>query len=413
MNDLERARLRTAVKAEFGQQVQEAQECNLRREDQEPGLAEKRVNRTRRVIARLACWALFSFLMPMYGQGSPGQIFKVGMEFRRFSPREPYNWRGAQTHALVTTVWYPIAASAVEQQIQISGLNQLFELGSAAQNAPLAESPAKFPLIVISHGTGGSALSIAWIGEALAAHGYVAAAVNHPGNNGTEAYTAEGFSTWWERARDLSVVIDEMLADSKFGSRIDPNRVGAAGFSLGGYTMIEIAGGITDVPAFREFCASPRADNICKSPPEFPTLVQDFYRLPDTDAAFREALQHASDSYRDPRVHAVFAMAPALGPAFRPESLATISIPVEIVAGQADANVPIESNAKYFARNIPHAKLSIFAGNVAHYTFLDSCPESGRKIRPLLCSDSEGVDRDAIHAKTSTLAVNFFRVTLK
>ena len=93
------------------------------------------------------------------------------MEFRKFSPPEPYNWRGAQTHALVTTIWYPATATAVEQPIQIPGLNQLFELGSAAQNAAVAESPAKFPLIVISHGTGGSALSIAWIDEELAAHG--------------------------------------------------------------------------------------------------------------------------------------------------------------------------------------------------------------------------------------------------
>jgi dienelactone hydrolase len=32
-----------------------------------------------------------------------------------------------------------------------------------------------------------------------------------------------------------------MLADSEFGSHIDSNRIAAAGFSLGGYTMIEIA----------------------------------------------------------------------------------------------------------------------------------------------------------------------------
>lgn len=370
------------------------------------------MNRTCRVIG-LACSGLFSFSVPACGQARPAQTFKIGMEFRSFSPPEPYNWRGAQTHALVTTVWYPATATAVEQPIQIPGLNQLFELGSAAQNTAVAESPAKFPLIVISHGTGGSALSIAWIGEELAAHGYIAAAVNHPGNNGTEAYTVEGFSTWWERARDVSVVIDKMLADSKFGGRIDSNRIGAAGFSLGGYTMIEIAGGITDVPVFKAFCASPRADNICKSPPEFPTLVEDFYRLPDTNPAFRAALEHASDSYRDAQVRAVFAMAPALGPAFRAESLAKISIPVEIVAGQSDTNVPIDSNAKYFAKNIPGAKLIIFPGNAAHYMFLDSCPASGGNIRPLLCSDGEGVDRDAIHAKTSALAVDFFRATLK
>ena len=69
-------------------------------------------------------------------------------------------------------------------------------------------------------------------------------------------------------------VIDALLKDSTFGTRIDANRIGAAGLSLGGYTMIEIAGGITDPAAFMDFCASPKADGLCRSPPEFPTLVR-------------------------------------------------------------------------------------------------------------------------------------------
>jgi predicted dienelactone hydrolase len=353
---------------------------------------------------------------------SPSSQFKVGSTFRTFTPPDKsYNWRGAKTHALRATIWYPAAPSAIEHPVDIPGLSEIFVLGSTAQDADLARAvapapapaSAKFPMIVLSHGTGGSALTMAWLGTALAAQGYITVAVNHPGNNGAEAYTALGFSTWWERSRDLSVVIDSMLADPMFGGHIDSSRIGAAGFSLGGYTMIEIAGGITDPQAFLDFCASPRADGICKSPPEFPTLIEDFQRLSKNDPEFQAALRHAGDSYRDPRVRAVFAMAPALGPAFRPASLAKIAIPVMIVAGQADASVPIASSAKYFAANIPGAKLDIFPGNVTHYVFLDSCTEAGRKVQPLLCTDGEGVDRDAVHAKTAALAVEFFRATLK
>src|SRR5215471_3280434 len=206
--------------------------------------------------------------------------------------------------------------------------------------------------------------------------------------------------------------------------------------------MIEIAGGITDPAAFKTFCASPNADAICKSPPEFPTLVEDFNRLSQNDRAFQSALQHAQDSYRDPRVRAVFAMAPALGPAFRTASLTKITIPVKIVAGQAVANVPIASSAKYFADDcaghragfrtchrrawnrsrrsdhapaptrwkipppympqhrcylIPRAQLTILPGGVGHYVFLDSCTDVGRQSRAMLCSDGAGVDRDKIH----------------
>jgi predicted dienelactone hydrolase len=366
-----------------------------------------------RIGLAITAVCLCPFCFAVRAPHDPGTTFKVGMSSRVFTPKEPYDWRGAKTHALLTAVWYPASSSSDERPLTIPGVSQIFQLGSVASSAALPRSSAKFPLIVLSHGTGGSALSMAWFGEGLAAHGYIVAAVNHPGNNATEPYTAQGFSTWWERAKDLSVVIDDMLADQQFGNRIDASRIGAAGFSLGGYTMIEIAGGRTDLAAYLAFCTSPRADAICKSPPEFPTLVEDFKRISTTDAEFEAALRHAGHSYRDPRVRAVFAMAPALGPAFGPESLKQISIPVEIVAGHGDGNVPIGSSAEYFAANIPGAKLTIFPGNVGHYTFLDSCPEQGAEIRPLLCKDGAGVDRDKVHNKTVALSAQFFQANFK
>jgi len=342
--------------------------------------------------------------------------YKVGIAQRSFSPGADYNWRGAQTHALITTVWYP-ADSAAEEQPQWLGNPQapFARLGKAAPDASLAPSPARFPLIVLSHGTGGSALMMAWLGTELAAHGYIAAAVNHPGNNALEPYTTQGFLLWWERAKDLSNEIDQMLADKTFGSRIDSKRIGAAGFSLGGYTTIEIAGGITQLSLYRDFCRSSQADGICVSPPEFPGLVEKFAKIEQlsaNDPEMQASVRRASNSFRDPRVRAVFAMAPALGVGFRSDSLDKISIPVAIVAGTADKNVPISSSAQVFAKHIPHARLMLFPG-VGHYAFLASCADQGKKSRPDLCVDDAGIDREAIHAKTVGLAVEFFSVHLR
>jgi predicted dienelactone hydrolase len=365
-----------------------------------------RLLRATAVLSVLLSWPVLSRSAPTVGTGSDS--YTVGMSFRSFAPKEPYDWRDAQVHALDVVVWYPAEAGAREKPLVIHGLD-IFELGEVARDAPLA-AKAKFPLVVISHGTGGSALSMAWLGEALAAHGYITAAVNHPGNNAGEPYTAKGFSIWWERARDLSETTSGMLADAKFGDRIDPGRIGSAGFSIGGYTMIEIAGGITDLQGFMRFCDSPNAGRNCTSPPEFPSLVEDFRKLLRDHP---EVLRHSGASYRDTRVRAVFAMAPGLGPAFTAASLEAISIPVQIVAGESDQNVPVDLNAKYFAAKIPGAKLHLFPGKVAHYVFLDACSEVGRKTVPLLCVDAEGVDRDAIHADTVQRALRFFRVTLQ
>jgi predicted dienelactone hydrolase len=105
----------------------------------------------------------------------------------------------------------------------------------------------------------------------------------------------------------------------------------SAGFSLGGYTMIAIAGGITSRAHFRESCASPDTDQGCGAP-EFPDPPSKAKALADSDTAFG-ALAQDSGSYRDQRVRAVFVMATGLDQAFLPESLKQIDIPVAIVAG--------------------------------------------------------------------------------
>src|SRR4051812_7666281 len=38
---------------------------------------------------------------------------KVGVTQRAFVPARPYVWRGAKTHALPTTIWYPAHAASV------------------------------------------------------------------------------------------------------------------------------------------------------------------------------------------------------------------------------------------------------------------------------------------------------------
>lgn len=341
-----------------------------------------------------------------------GSTNKVGVTSRRFVAPAPYNWRHAKTHALLVTVWYPAAATAREEPQWLGQPPHPFaRAGKAAPDAVLQAAPRRFPLIVVSHGTGGSALAMAWLGTRLAAHGYIAVAVNHPGNNALEPYTPQGFTLWWLRARDLSTVLDGMLSDREFGPRIDARRIGAAGFSLGGYTMIEIAGGRTS-PAIFYLCEKRPHAPQCTSPPEFPTLVPRALALLKTDSGYRNAIREASRSYRDPRVRAVFAIAPGLGGAFVPGSLAKISIPVEIVAGSADPIEPVDANARYLAARIPGSRLVLFPG-AAHYTFFATCTATAIRSDPELCDDPRGIDRHRIHERAADLAVMFFSSHLR
>ena len=341
------------------------------------------------------------------GRSAP---WAVGATTHRVVPQGSYNWRGAATRALITTVWYPAAAMTNSAPQVIGPPNApLFTLGEWAPDA--APASGRFPLIVLSHGTGGSAQIMGWLASGLASRGYIVAAVNHPGNNAMEAYTAEGFLVWWERARDLSTAIDFVLRDRTLNGIVDRGRIGAIGFSLGGYTMFEIAGARTDPALFQKYCQSPGAEG-CVDPPEFPNLVARRAELQKTSSSFREATNRAGDSYRDGRVRAVFTIAPALGPTLKEDSLRRISIPIHILAGDADRLAPIGPNALRLAQLVPGAALTLLP-SVPHYTFLAACTDAGRRAQPQLCGDPADVDRNAIHRRTIELAAQFFERTLK
>ena len=339
-------------------------------------------------------------------------VFKVGVTARDFIPAEPYDWRGAGTHALRVIIWYPAAAYAREEPQWIGPrIVPFFSAGSAAREAALAAGPRR-PLILLSHGNGGTASSLAWLGTALAAHGFVVAAVNHPGNNALEDFTVEGFSLWWLRAVDLSSVIDAMLTDKTFGSLIDPARVGAAGHSLGGYSVLTAAGGISDPSRLDAFCGSPAADASCRPPPPAGEMREKRKARLDSDADFRDRYGKASNSYRDPRIRAVLAIAPGPGPILTPESLGQIAIPVAIVTGDADEIVPPAAAAETFAKAIPHATLKRFP-HAGHFVFVDSCTMAGRIFFAAVCRDPDGADREAVHAETIALALDFFTANLR
>ena len=284
----------------------------------------------------------------------------------------------------------------------------LFLAGKAARDAPLVPTPRRFPCVLLSHGTGGSALQLGWLGTALAAQGSLVASVHHHGNTSVEPYAVQGFCLWWERAQDLRAVLDHLLADPLFGARIDPTRVGAAGFSLGGYTVIVAAGGRTDLAAFADFCRGPERDATCEEPAEFPGMLAQFERLKGEDPRVQASLRRHHASFRDPRIRAVFVMAPALGRAFTPAGLAEVSVPVAIVVGQADTVAPPPTNAQHLARWIPGATVTVLPGQVSHYTFLSEGTAYGKQASPTFCQDHASIDRAVVHHQVAQMAQEFF-----
>lgn len=349
---------------------------------------------------------------PAHGQTKP---FHVGRVVRAWVDSSRQSWRGQSPRPLQTTVWYPTDDSvrAVEW-LRGPASAPFFRLGSSTLRAPIASNLERRPLVVLSHGNGGSAAMLGWLGEALASAGYIVVAVDHHGNTSTEAEpAAAGFVLWWERATDMSAVIDHILADSTLGPRIDTTAIGVAGFALGGYTALALAGARTSVATWQAFCRSDvrdAHDGFCEPQPEFPDLIAAFAKVRD-DSVVKASLARESTSFRDGRIRGAYTIAP-LGRMFTEASLSAIRLPVRIVVGNADHTAPATTNGQYLATRIPGAQFRLLSG-AGHYTFIAECTPAGTASFPHLCQEPAEIDRGGIHRLVAEDAVRFFNVVLR
>lgn len=111
-----------------------------------------------------------------------------------------------------------------------------------------------FPLLVFSHGNGGLRHQNIFQCDHLASHGYIVASPDHTGNAGVTVlpdrivpYDRGGRPrSMADRPRDVSLVIDEVLALSKkdggwLAGRVAGEQIGVFGHSFGGLTCCEAA----------------------------------------------------------------------------------------------------------------------------------------------------------------------------
>ena len=110
--------------------------------------------------------------------------FKVGMIARDFTDEQRRNWQASAPRPLRTALWYPAAATATESETIFGGppATEVFAPVTVAPSAEISDTKPKYPLVLLSHGTGGSAIQMMWLGYYLASRGYIVAAVNHHGN---------------------------------------------------------------------------------------------------------------------------------------------------------------------------------------------------------------------------------------
>lgn len=259
---------------------------------------------------------------------------------------------------------------------------------AAEQDAPLPTGA--HPLVVLSHGHAGSRWGHHDLAVALAEAGFVVAAVEHTGDSWQDPVVGGPEVTAGLRARQLSQTVTKLLADPTLGPLIDPGRIGVAGFSAGGATALVVAGAVPDFTRFEGYCS----------------------RHPDDrELCLGERATDAEPVTADPRVRAIFAMAP-LGVPFDAAGLAGVRVPVLLAVALADEVLIPSENGLAVRDGLPVPPEVIALADADHYVFLAPCTRANAHRVPMLCDDPPGVDRRAVHAQLSAAAIAFFRRSL-
>ena len=180
---------------------------------------------------------------------------------------------------------------------------------------------------------------------------------------------------------------------------IDPNRIGAAGHSQGGFTALWLGGAKVNRDKYLAFQRGWRNNQ------QIPEHIREELPL-DPESAL---------NVKDARVKAVFAMAPGIIKAFGMDEagLKQLDVPAYITVGAGDTQTLPAENAEFAAKYIPHAELVIIPGAVDHEIFVNECDDEGKDEFPEACKDAAGVDRAAIHESVGNAAVTFFDAALR
>ena len=294
-------------------------------------------------------------------------------------------------------VWYPTDAT---EGVTVHNQNAVFHGFSAISNAPIQDGT--FPLVILSHGSGGNRGNQAWLATELAREGAIVVAASHPGSMSLDSAPETNILAW-NRPLDVSFLIDSVLADAELAAVINPDQIAVVGHSLGGYTAFAIGGGELSIDQFAAYCSEYSESPACA-----------FYLGGGVDFMQVDRLKFEKN-YKDDRVSAVVVIDPAYAKAFKTESLDNRA-PTLLIAPPSGANVFDQIHVDELAIQAKLTENYVEMPGAFHFTYLPECKPIGyyllhvvEKDGELLCHSEVGKTRADFHAETADLIINFLK----
>ncbi|MCF2147576.1 alpha/beta hydrolase [Desmonostoc muscorum LEGE 12446] len=270
-----------------------------------------------------------------------------------------------------------------------------------------AITPKPYPVIVISHGLAEDRNSFVYIAEHLhlASYGFAVAALDHPVANSKQFQQfLAGIASppkpteLIDRPLDVKYLLDELQrlneTDSKFQNKLNLQRVGLIGHSLGGYTALALAGGSFDFAKIRQECNPNRSLNISS-----------FLQCRAND------LKPDNYSIKDDRIKAIMVMNPLNSVLFGKQGISKIAIPVMMVAASQDIFTPaVPEQIQPFSQLPSKDKYLALIENATHFSVQSDLPSSETVIP--VPEGLLGPDRKSVYSYMNGLGVAFFQTHL-
>ncbi|GAB2848507.1 alpha/beta hydrolase family protein [Hymenobacter ruber] len=244
-----------------------------------------------------------------------------------------------------------------------------------ALDAPIAPGP--FPLVLISHGTGGTPLTHRLLAHFLARHGFVVGLPRHHANHRDDNSWHNTPDNLAARPRHLSLAIDGLL--SGFGAAVRPDWVAVIGHSLGGYTALALAGGLP---------GSLPHEHADGTPQPIPVVA-------------------------DARVRALVLLAPATVWYRAAAALRNVRVPILLMMGEKDEWTP-DFHAQIVLNGVPDRQQvqHRIVANAGHYSFFSPFPpeRTGPTFPP--SQDPPGFDRMQFQGELQAEILTFLKQQL-